>query len=221
MERLSPSSDTFSLSCVISALRERVGAWGARGVLGRALMFLLYRRLGEIGQRIERMMARFRAGHRLGRAPREAAAKAVSCDGPAVTQPGADELSGVTGICGTAMRPGRVARVWPGRFGWLVWAAGYEAAGLGSQLRAVLGTPDMIALLQASPQAARILRPLCRALAIETDMLRPGAVKVPRPPKPPRPARVRKPRPKIDFGRIPLPRGMLSAARRQGFGKLQ
>jgi len=32
--------------------------------------------------------------------------------------------------------------------------------------------------------------------------------------------RVRKPRVPIDWGRIPLPRGVLAAAKRQGFGKV-
>jgi len=73
-------------------------------------------------------------------------------------------------------------------------------------------------LLKATPQAARILRPVCRMLGIETSFLQPGVVMpepVVRVPK----LRVRKPRPKLDFGRIPLPRGVLSAARRAGFGK--
>ena len=61
------------------------------------------------------------------------------------------------------------------RFGWLVRAVGYEAAGFGSQLRAVLETPEMVALLAACPEAGRVLRPLCRALAIETEVLRPVA----------------------------------------------
>jgi len=79
----------------------------------------------------------------------------------------------------------------------------------------------MVALLKAAPQAMRVLRPLCRALAIETDLLRPG--QAPTAPKPARirAARVRKPRVPFDWGRIPLPRGLLSAARREGYGKLR
>jgi hypothetical protein len=82
----------------------------------------------------------------------------------------------------------------------------------------------MVALLLASPQARRILRPVCRMLAVDAALLRPRAVgeaavlaaevvavvKV----------RVRKPRVPIDWGRIPLPRGVLAAAKRQGFGKV-
>ena len=76
-----------------------------------------------------------------------------------------------------------------------------------------------VALLVAAPQAARILRPVCRMLAVERALLRPGVparVVVPREPVAKRP-RV-KPAP-LDWGRIPLPRGVLAAARRQGFGR--
>jgi hypothetical protein len=114
---------------------------------------------------------------------------------------------------------------WPGRFGWLVQAAAYQAAGYGCQLREILGQPEMVELLLAAPQAARILRPVCRMLAVEAQLLRPRpegevaeivaaeAVRVVK-------ARVRKPRVAVDWGRIPLPKGVLAAARRQGFGKV-
>ncbi len=74
----------------------------------------------------------------------------------------------------------------------------------------------MVALLIAAPQAVRILRPLCRMLAIETSVLRPGVVVVERPV---RVKRVRTPRPPVDLGRVPLPRGVISWARREGFAK--
>jgi hypothetical protein len=100
----------------------------------------------------------------------------------------------------------------------------YRAAGYGCQLRVILEQPEMVALLRASPQAGRILQPLCRMLAVETALLRPRlpgdaaivAVEV----APVVKVRVRKPRAPVDWGRIPLPRGVLSAARRQGFGKV-
>jgi hypothetical protein len=71
----------------------------------------------------------------------------------------------------------------------------------------------MIDLLAAAPQAARILRPLCRALAVEL----PWTTSKPRPTRPPRP---RKPRPKPEPFKIPLPRGVLTHCRRLGFGKM-
>ncbi len=69
----------------------------------------------------------------------------------------------------------------PGSFAWLVRLVP-EAACFGGQLQHLLSDPEMAALLQAAPQAARILRPLCRMLAIRVD---PSVV----PPPPKRAAR--------------------------------
>ena len=55
----------------------------------------------------------------------------------------------------------------PSRRGWLVRALGYEAAGYGCQLQALLAEPELQALLIAVPAAGRILRPLCRMLGVE------------------------------------------------------
>ena len=55
----------------------------------------------------------------------------------------------------------------PSGRGWLVRALGYEAAGYGSQLAALLAEPELQALLLAAPTAGRILRPLCRMLGVE------------------------------------------------------
>jgi len=53
-------------------------------------------------------------------------------------------------------------------------------------------------------------------LAIETSLLQPGVV-VPTPVLRERKPRVRKKRVPIDWGRIPLPRGVLTAVRRRRF----
>jgi hypothetical protein len=198
-------SPYLDLSVVIRCLRGAVGGWGGRGLLGQALVMLLYHRLGGICGKMERLAARFQAG-RLWR---------VSARAVAVERVGADGRKRAVALS-----------VWPRRFGWLVRLASYQAAGYGCQLRAVLGQPEMVELLLAAPQAARILRPLCRMLAVETALLRPrpegaavdagGAVAEIAPVVK---ARVRRPREVVDFGRIPLPRGVLAAARRQGFGK--
>ncbi len=62
------------------------------------------------------------------------------------------------------------------------------------QLQALLDDPEMRALLAASPQAGRLLRPLWRKLSIDPlpEVLRPP----PRPPQPPRPKRPRLARPR-------------------------
>ena len=54
----------------------------------------------------------------------------------------------------------------PSGQGWLVRALGYEAAGYGSQLAALLAEPEMQVLLAAVPGAGRVLRPLCRMLGV-------------------------------------------------------
>jgi len=185
-------SPYLSLSAVLRELRGEVGGWHLRGMLSHVVMMLLYRRLDDITGKMERLVARFQTGRLWVRAP-----------GARV---------GVRKAAKTG------ARIWPGRFAWLIRAAGYQAAGYGCQLRHLLEQPEMVELLKASPQALRILRPVCRMLAIETALLRPG-VPVPEPKVRVRKPRVRTPRTPIDFGRIPLPRGVLSAARRQGFGK--
>jgi len=210
-------SPSLSLSDVIRGLRGSVGGWAVRGWLSAVLGLLLYRRLGEIGGRMDRMLARFRAGGLWRLGPR-AGVRAVA-DG---------------------VRPAATERIWPGdptvklprdptaklprRFGWLVRAASWHAAAYTGQLRLVLGQPEMVALLAASPQAVRILRPLCQMLAVETSLLRPrpeGVVldvsDVEAAPVVAKRKRV-KPAP-VDWGRIPLPRGVISAARRQGFMK--
>lgn len=190
---------------VLRALRGAVGGWGGRGLLSQVLVMLLYRRLGGICGQMERLSQRFQAGR--------------------LWRPGPRVVSPETGKAEDRRRAAPV-RQWPGGFGWLVRLASYQAAGYGSQLREILGQPEMVALLVAAPQAARILRPVCRMLAVETSLLRPrlaGAVAevVAVPGVVVVKTRVRRPRVAVDWGRIPQPRGVLAAARRQGFGKIE
>ncbi len=145
------------LTDVIRALREAVGVWCGRGILGVVLALLVHRRLGEICRRMERMVARFQAGRLWRIGARAEVAREQGCAGAALPRAGG-------------------ARIWPRGFAWLVRVAAWEAAGFGSQLRAVLETPEMVALLTAAPQAARVLRPVCRMLGIEAAVLRPGVV---------------------------------------------
>ena len=199
----SSPSPYLDLTTVIRCVRAAVGGWGGRGLLSAALTLLLFRRLGGICVEFERLVARFQAGRLRQVATRAAAGESVG---------------------GSSERRASPDLLWPRRFGWLVLAARHLAAVYGGQLRVILEQPEMVELLIAAPQARRILRPVCRMLAVEARLLRPrpaGAaaetasadvcvvVK----------ARVRKPRVPIDWGRIPLPRGVLSAARRRGIRK--
>ena len=67
----------------------------------------------------------------------------------------------------------RTVRVAPARVrlpagkAWLVRALGWEVAGYGSQLAALLGEAEMQKLLAEVPSVGRILRPLCRMLGVE------------------------------------------------------
>ena len=152
---------------------------------------VLYNRISAILRRIERLLVRFRAGLLRPWAPRAAASGPRAAREPPILM--------------------------PRKFGWLLAAGKHHAAYFHLQFQDVLNTPEMTALLAASPQARRILRPLCRALAVEV----PGVSAPPRKPADGgRPKRPRKPRPKPEPFKIPLPRGVLSAARRAGFGKL-
>ena len=104
-----------------------------------------------------------------------------------------------------AVRQVRAARVVKARVvkvrlpsgrGWLVRALGYEAAGYGSQLAALLAEPELQALLLAAPAAGRILRPLCRMLGVEpVGALAPVAADAPVQARRVRPKRVRIPLP--------------------------
>jgi hypothetical protein len=77
----------------------------------------------------------------------------------------------------------------PRSFAWLIRMLPYEAACFGSQLQHQFSRPEMVALLEAAPQAGRILRPLCRMLAIPL----PPAFRLP--PRPARPKPPKQPRP--------------------------
>ena len=192
MEILAPRSPYLDLPAIIGAVRATGGEWGKRGLLSQALMFLLYTRLGQISGQMERMAARFVAGRVWRSKPRVEGVSAVRAEGGARV----------------AERP---VRIWPTRFAWLIRVGGWQVAGRASQLRAVLETPEMVALLRAVPQAARVLRPLCRMLAIEPSLLwplAPGEVVVPKVRKP----RVCRPREVIVHLR-PLQPWVLAAAK--------
>ena len=95
--------------------------------------------------------------------------RSVQRFGRAVARPGrvrAVEAAAVAGPAGAVARV-RAARLrLPAGRGWLVRALGYEAAGYGSQLEALLAEPEMAGILAAAPAVGRILRPLCRMLGV-------------------------------------------------------
>ena len=176
---------------ILRAIYAVLGMWR----LDPAQAILLSRRISRTAEQIERLLLRFRAG----------------------------TLPVVTSRAVTAKRrDGSAARgpTLPRNFGWLVIAGKHHAVCYGLQLQTVLNEPEMVELLAASAQARRVLRPLCRALALEMPWC-PAKPKRAISPSDKVSVRKRRPRPKPEPFRIPLPRGVLSAARRQGFGKLR
>lgn len=101
----------------------------------------------------------------------------------------------------------------------MVRRVGCQATGFGSQLEHQLRQPEMVALLTASAQARRLLRPVCRMLGIDASLLQPGVPAKVAAPLEPVVKRTKRVLPPLDWGRIPLPRGALAAAKRQGFGR--
>ena len=133
------------LALTIADLRLKVGAQGGRGC-DPALVPLIvqsYGRLGRIMQQFVALVDRLATGWR----PRPFVARAKR---PGVAQ---------------AMVAARAARL-PMGFGWLMQLAPGTMQ-LGGQVRAVMEDPDLVGLLAADPRVARILRPLCRMMAIE------------------------------------------------------
>jgi len=101
---------------------------------------------------------------------------------------------------GVARTPSAIPRPrLPAGRAWLIRLA-QPTAQMAGQIQAFLATPEALALLSAAPQAGRILRPLCRALAIDLpECLRPpGTQAAPAPGPPPpsskAPAHPRRPR---------------------------
>jgi hypothetical protein len=196
--RTAPPS--LSLPVVFRHLRDAIARWGGLGLLTSVLVLLVWRRVGEVGRRLERMMARFAAGKTLRRAPRVVA--------PCVSA----EAEGLAMAAGEGAVRRKASCLWPRSFAWLVRAAAHEAAGFGLQMEAVLAHPEMVAFLQATPQAVRLLSPICGMLGIDRALLPRGAA----PALPPKPV-AKSARPRAKPERIKLPRGVLAAARRLRF----
>lgn len=145
--------DRFAIA--LEGLCRVVAARMHRDVLVSAVLMLVWRRVRGVEARIRGLMARFRAGRVLVRsALRTGGRRGVQVVGSAAL---------------------------PRGFAWLLPLVPFEAAGFAGQLRAVLAEPEMIALLAASAEARRVLRPLCRMLGIEAGVLAPvvAAVEAP------------------------------------------
>jgi hypothetical protein len=117
----------------------------------------LWRRLSRLAQRAGRLFALLAAG-RLPRPSRPGRAHAAGPRGP---------------------------RLLPGGRWWLIRALGHEAAVYGTQLEALLATPEATRLLVQIPAARRLIAPLARLLALPAfTPIRKPRVRKPRAPKP-------------------------------------
>lgn len=184
---------SLTLSTVIGLLRRALFAWVGRGPLRAVVMVLISNRLGVVAARLERMVVRFAAERAMSRLPR---VEVVSVG---------DEV---------AVRRVAPVRFWPLGFGWLLDVKRHEAAWFTNAVERLLREPEMVGLLAASKAARRLLRPMCRMLGVDPALLcppAPGEVVAPVV----RTARVRTKKPPVDFGRVPLPRGVLSSVRKQ------
>ncbi len=110
------------------------------------LIALLWNRLSRLTRRFDALVARLDAG-----------------------QPAAPRRQRSTRPARAAPEPGTL-RLPRERF-WLIRLLPHQAAAYGSQLQALLADPRTAALLAAAPEAGRILRPLCRLLAIHPEGL--------------------------------------------------
>jgi hypothetical protein len=188
--RTAPEEIAAGMRLILAGLWVRILWWGLEVPLVVHFQF----RATRIVNRIERMLKRFRAG-KLKVGVKRTRKSVVRSD--------------------QARERRKPSVVIPRRYGWLVIAGKHHAAGAGSQLQHLLSQPDMAELLEAAPQARRLLKPLCRALMVELPWVNPS-------PKP-RAKKPRQPRKRTyaiasDFN-PPLPRGVLAWARKEGFGK--
>ena len=182
-----PASVSANVRVILRGLQAVLGKCGLAPLIG----LLLHRRIGVMLGRIERMLGRFQAGKLVQRSQRQKA------DRPVARKPDT-----------------KPALQLPRRYGWLLKSGKHHAACYGDQLRMLMQTPEMDALLAASPRAKRVLRPLLRALAVEVAWIAEDPHTGKRPPKLGS-VQPRKKRPKPEPFRIPLPRGALTWARKE------
>ena len=77
----------------------------------------------------------------------------------------------------TRPAPAKAAVALPQKFGWLIWALGWEAAGYAGHLEYLLQQPEVAAVMAACPRARRVLRPIARMLALRMlDPVKPKLV---------------------------------------------
>ena len=134
---------------IIAGLRRTLAERAAKDRALAPLMMLLWSRLNEVAQCFASRVRRADAG-----------------------------LAQTAAGASPPRRQGSVARVsgprLAGGFAWLVRLVP-EAASCGGQLQHLLSDPEVAAALATAPNAARVLRPLCRMLGVDPAVTPPAA----------------------------------------------
>jgi hypothetical protein len=135
---------------VIGGVREAVAAQAPKSPQAAPLIVSASRRLGLIVQRFARLATMMREG-------RLPASRTARSRPPLARKAPAG-----------ARRAPQAARL-PSTRGWLIRLAP-QTAQYRDQVRAWLADPEVVALLQSCERARRIVRPLCRMLAIRPEL---------------------------------------------------
>lgn len=141
MTSIAPLSLTERFRLILGGISRAVAAKGGRDHAAGPLVILICNRLNRIVTRLLALAAQVAAGTL--RAPRVACRRRETA--------------------ATPREPPRLRL--PRGFGWLIREV-RETVQYGGQVSHILDDPEMLALLAAAPQAGRILRPLCRMMAI-------------------------------------------------------
>ena len=144
------------MTWILGALNRAAAARASRTWVMAPLVLLLWPYLNRLTARFDSLVTRWREGRLASPAPRGPHAR--------THRPNAKRL--------------------PQTIGWLIQLTP-QGAGAASQLRHLFADPEMVALLDAGPQAGRLLRPLCRMLGIRPSPDLPASLFAP-----PRPATV-------------------------------
>jgi len=158
----------------MAALAALVASRFLRQARLAALAIPLWNRITRAARRLERLMARIAAG----KLPQPGAPTSASPGAPTSASPRAAAAAATPDAPAKAPRRGGPhSNVLPRGVFWLLRVLGYEAAGLASQLEALLAEAAAVELLAAVPAVGRITRPMKRLLAIGARQPRPARPK--------------------------------------------
>lgn len=195
-----PSCPVAFLDGIMQGMRAIVAAEAARNRALAPLLCLVWAYLGRAAPRLERLIARWRAGHL---PPPRPPGTSGAATGARLSHP-------------DTPRPGSTRTRLPGRHAWLIRLV-QPTAQLAPHLQALLALPVIAELLAAAPQAGRILRPLCRMVGMHPlppILRRPPIPRRPVPSAEAAPTVTRRPRrcpPGAELPAPPAPRGIAPA----------